>query len=53
MQKKKEISTLIGSVIIIVATIIIFSGVVIYQNYVTQRVLAILLENYSSAAVVK
>lgn len=53
MQKQKEISTLTGTLIIVVASIVIFGGVLIFQYYSGQKILALFTSSYSLAALIR
>ncbi|MFH1720035.1 MAG: hypothetical protein ABH856_00275 [Patescibacteria group bacterium] len=53
MQNKKEVSTIIGAVIIIAAAIIFFSGAIAYLNVELEKVTSMFLNNYSTASLLR
>ena len=54
MQKQKEVSTIVGVIIIIVVSIIFFGAAVVYQNLQMERVISMFSSTvYLTASLLK
>jgi len=53
MKSQKEVSTMIGAIIIVAAAFIFFSGVVVYQNIQFEKIISLFSETSFSASLPK